>query len=90
MNYDLSAVWVYVKHKKMEEVFKVFKEKIAAEEKVLGLIVVEVMKRKENAWQTDRVREVVIQKKETYVRSLQKNVPEQIKYKEVVNVQSVM
>lgn len=68
-----------LKKENVVRVFKVFKEKILDVKKVIGMKVVKRRERKEGAW-TDEVRESVRKEKGSiYIRTIQRNTPEEIK-----------
>jgi len=80
VNEELSGISENIQNKKVEDVFRLFKERIlGAVEQVVGTKVVKVRKQKGDAWWTDEVKEVVKQKREAYVKTLQRNVPEHVR-----------
>jgi len=80
VNEELGGISENIQNRKEDDVFRLFKERmLGAVEQVVGTKVVKVRKQKGDAWWTDEVKEVVKQKREGYVKTLQRNVPEHVR-----------
>lgn len=78
---ELNAIRTCNMRREMVCIGHIKKILLKAVKQVVGTKAVTVRKRKRNGWWTDVVRKVVKQKREAYMKSIMRNVPEPVRNK---------